>query len=452
MRIRGYTLIDIQSWDKESGIVELDYDKMNCIIAPSETGKSVVIKILKEMCFPGNWGYTRRSLIRRGAECGQAVFFMEDDTAVIFKIWVSKVSYTLYDKTAENQMRVWEITNPAGAEIPPIIADHMGLIVDREGKTVINVLDKDMVTPFVNAPNELNQRILSVVTEVPELEARRKVLNDWKGQIEEVEKILKGKLHAVEKAYNEAPSIDVLKFEFTKKRAESLLDFMQILDLLLYDVNPDRFPEKPEEVYCPDLDSLIDAMNSVTGIEPDYDDLLSLNKPEEVIFNENLDPLMGCLSSIDDLSMVFNELLTTIKPEKVMFNSDVGVILECLDCITSVGKATKELCNTLDNSIKRVIEPASSIPAIDALSKDVYYIISTLATLCNLKEPKRSFDINRATTYVSLSKVIDKLDLDGFEVALNNLDEANSNLVKIETELESIRKELGVCPTCGKPW
>lgn len=452
MRIRGYTLIDIQSWDDKSGIVELDYDSMNCIIAPSETGKSVVIKILKEMCFPGNWGYTRRSLIRRGATCGQAVFFMEDDTAVIFKLWVGMVSYTLYDKNADNPMRVWEVKNPTGSEIPYEIANHMGLIVDREGKTVINVLDKDMVTPFVNAPNELNQRVLSVVTEVPELEARRKVLDEWRGQLEEVEKVLKGKLHSVEKAYNDAPSIDVLRYKFTKQRAESLLDFIKVLDLLLYDVNPDKFPDKPEEVYCPDLDSLIGFIDSFEIMLPHYEELLLLNEPNRVFFNTNLDNLMDYLKAVDELSLFYNELLTTVRPHKVTFNKSVDLIIDLMNDVVDIGKTIKEFCVLINKCVKPIDEPNDVVILIDSYCRGVWVLISTLNSLYNLKKPKEPFDNTRVSKCVDLITMIERLDLNSFEKALNDLNDNNSLVKTTEKELEALRKELGVCPTCGKPW
>ena len=93
MKIVKIQLTNIQSWDSDSPILELSPDAMNVIVAPSETGKSVLIKTIKEMCFANNWGYTHEGLIRRGCKSGKAMFIFENGDAVMFEILPKTQNY-----------------------------------------------------------------------------------------------------------------------------------------------------------------------------------------------------------------------------------------------------------------------------------------------------------------------------------------------------------------------
>ena len=450
MRIIAYQLIDFQSWDESVGVIELELDKMNTIIAPSETGKSVIIKVLKEMCFSGVWGYTPRSLIRRNAPCGQAVFYLENNTIVVYKLFLNKIAY--YIINGNDKPIVWEYGTTTGVEIPDAVANLMGLIIDRQAKTVINILDKDMMTPFINAPEELNNRILAVVTEVPEIEKRREVLKEWQQQLEETEKTIRNKLRNVSDEYNRAPVINTLNYELLKERAEKLLHFVEYLDVLVNDSELEIYPTKPKDVCCPDLTQTILFLDDVSNVYDYYDDLTELVEPDEVDFVPNLDSLLPIITDIENLIIDYDELLSVNEPSEVLFDESVGSIVSVLDSVVSIGTTLNEFISCINDEPIVVNEPNNVSLTIDSILDSISYVIINCNRLQTDIEPSQPFNDKRVRGINNFLKVIESFKLNDLESTLESLDFCNNEIEGLEKELDSIRKELGVCPVCGKPW
>ena len=414
MKILGYYLMNIQSWDDSQQFIQLAYDKMNTIIAPSETGKSVVVKILKEMCFPGRWGYTRESLIRRGCEFGTAVFIMEDTSQVVFSFNKSVVLYSIID--TDGNRKNFTINSPDGSQIPYEVADYMGLVIDSKARTVINVLDKDMQTPFINAPEELNARIISVVTQVPEMEKRREVLDSWKEMMTSAKKTLERELKDAKRRYEEAPYVNVDVYKRKLEYAKALRDVDTALDsCFFFDGHFDE--EEPVLVECPNLDALIECINISEDVSEFEESIVLKEKPEILSWDFELyDAVTGFMAVVEDC-----------------------------------GKSLRELISVYSKEPIRVNQPSESIDSIIDIGRKVMFCIKPLSEICNLKKPHVIQIDGSCESVIDALNVIDSINLDEIK---SLLDKYNRLLVvndKIHDELEKVKRQVKVCPLCGKP-
>ena len=341
MKIKGYLLKDIQSWDDKSGAVSPATDRMNVIIAPSETGKSVVIKVLKEMCFSGQWGYTWSSLIKRGASFGVAVFILEDDTMVCYYIMPFMVKYVLI--YPDGNRRIWESKEQNNTEIPEEIAQKMGLIVDRDAKTVINVLDKDMVTPFVTASQEMNARIAKVITAVPEMEKRINTLKEWKYYLDSALVNVKVDYNSSKLGYDRLPSIDVLGLKSKLNKMKILRDFILPVESIVKYFSDKEIPIEPEVVKLPEcIEDFLSVMNSINEYCKIADIVKTMVKPKEVVFNE--ESIGTLITAIKGISELGNQLVVVSKEQKPIEKVnpiDVKEIVDLIKLVTDYGLLLK---------------------------------------------------------------------------------------------------------------
>lgn len=178
LKIKSFRLVNIQSWDNNTPTIEFSEDK-NIIIANSETGKSVLFKVLKQMCFTV-WGYKNSDLIRQGASKGLAVFDLINGNRVVFELLPNTQNYYLCFIAPDGSKRRKDfIMGTKSVEIPEEVANQMGFLLDRKSKTIINVLDRDMLMPLVTTSPATSGRILSAVTENPELESMMDTAKSW---------------------------------------------------------------------------------------------------------------------------------------------------------------------------------------------------------------------------------------------------------------------------------
>ena len=82
----------------------------------------------------------------------------------------------------------------------------------------------------------------------------------------------------------------------------------------------------------------------------------------------------------------------------------------------------------------------------------ISYVIINCNRLQTDIEPSQPFNDKRVRGINNFLKVIESFKLNDLESTLESLDFCNNEIEGLEKELDSIRKELGVCPVCGKPW
>ena len=418
MKIKGYKLYNIQSWDDKSSVVNLSENTMNCIIAPSETGKSVIIKMLKEMCFPGNWGYTRESLLRRGADYGYAMFFLEDDTVVTFRIDKSNYSYMVFYKGNQEDYKCWSYKPNDNPVIPDEVATLMGLVIDKSAKTVINVLDKTMPVPFVTASPELNARLMSTVTNVPELDARRRVLEEWDSQLKMSFSCCKRIFKIKKDDYEKAPVIDVFQWRQKKYLLETLRTLAKPCQELFSISHDMQCLVKPEPVQFTDLDTCFILLKELEQLTIADNVLNSLKKPEECkelntnLFDELVD-ISKCVDSLVNTIDAIEHLVKPVEVQSVELDKEFIVLNKLFDLLK------------LGLGIKTVIKSKPECIEDISINDKVFEVLALLEQLMNI------------------SNTISEL--------AGAISETKTSIIIIEESIKSIETELKVCPLCGKP-
>lgn len=194
--ILWYSLMNLQSWDKHSGRVDLRSDIPNVIIGDNEIGKSVLIKVITHVCLPKvETEWTRESLIRRDCDAGVAVLKLSNDNLLIFELHRKYLVYRL--RYPDGQELTWRQES-----MPEEIRGELNFYIDEENGVVLNILHKDMPVPFINTSPETNAAILKFVTAVPEVSASIEFMDQAMKEIAQAISRLKPAVKALQANYD----------------------------------------------------------------------------------------------------------------------------------------------------------------------------------------------------------------------------------------------------------
>lgn len=465
MKIKRYLLKNFQSWGEHSSEIALSPDTVNVFIAPSETGKSVVIKILKEMSFGFNWGYTPRGLIRRGCTQATAIFELANDNLIIFELTLKNRTYKLCSKQSDGTLstKSWTFDHiNKNIEIPEEIETEFGLLIDRKAKTILNVLDKDMPKPFSNASPELNARVLAAVTEDFETEKRRNNLLNLESQLKETEKIIKYLKTQAERRYSFAPSVDVSRLQLKITRQEQLLAICEPLELILELTEVDSMLVKPVEVKYIDLKAEIltlEALNAVQDIIDEVTALLSTpldSVPEPSCI---LPTVISSLRTLEALQNNAEYIDTLTEPQEILSApTEVPGIINILSGIDTVTDICKEgiLFQQEFNKLSVIKEPPSITDIVfitkkiqqTTLSMTMFLGTEPLKPVTFPQEVKKIMGVLDSMTCLRAMTEVTSLIKERSRLK----DTLNSTI----DDLRVLEEELGVCPLCkqvlSKEW
>ena len=138
-------MVNIQSWNGNTKIMEFSEDRLNVIIGKNETGKSVLFKVFRQMCFPTFFGRTgRKDLITTGKEVGSLGLILSNGTAITFIIHKSFQIYKMKTKD-DTDYRVWKQDS-----LPEEIRLELGWYIDEENKILLNIVDNEQGLAFVD--------------------------------------------------------------------------------------------------------------------------------------------------------------------------------------------------------------------------------------------------------------------------------------------------------------
>lgn len=409
MKIKEIRLLDIQSWNAESPTLKLSNECTNVIIAPSETGKSVLIKVLKEMCFPFKWGYAREGLIRRGCQKGMALFKLENNDTVVFEMYLKTQNYYLVHQNAEEQLenKMWG----GESEIPAELEDLMGLIIDRKAKTVINVIDKTMPMPLINTDPKLSGRIVATVTEDKNLEAIKSNITNWLEELRPLKSALSGRMEAHKRVYDNAPSIDVNALKKQQYITQIYLNLFDQLEPAMYDMKSLRQVKKPDKVEDLEIDECMQALNLSEKLFSSFkrlNDLIENHKTMQTYSEDDLRVMIYHTKIIHFLDSL-KQLQNLEQPKHYEDLSYITQSLKCKVILMKIVKLSKELENK-----PTVIQDNDNIHTIIKLKQ-----INLLKSLRELEQLK------------------------------DTLNQTITKRKNAEVALREFENEAGICPLCG---
>ncbi len=412
-------LINFQSWVDKSGDMNFTPDVLNVIKGRNETGKSVLFKVIYEMCFNGY--HDIKCLIRRGFDQALAYFEYSDGNTVLFHVFRNGGRVYYLQGPDDEQPRQWQQN-----DIPDEIVDAMGLIISRENQIILNVLDKDVPMPFVKTDPKYNASVLKSILEPEELTRYFERSKEYVKRIQD----------AI--AYNSQRA----NFWNTKQSALSFVDVNQL---------------KVDQIL---LDSRTRALESCIKVYNRSADIVNLDESKPVFkeyplasIGQQLDVLQRLLSVMTSLTFMQSVFVEQPAPPRYtntdmdMFNS----MLECTYQLLEINHDTQVISQLeepeqivipkeLDQNFKladSLLNLQRDIVAITAIEEPVVPNIPE-----GLHEEFETLRIAHEVFY-NLSLVFDRTQ---------KLNACTNIYNKVCNDLARMESVMTICPTCGRPF
>lgn len=144
-------------------------DTLNVLVANNSVGKSVFFKMLSITACPENYdSEDRYNLIQWGKPFAQILFSFSDGMYAATRVMKDRVLF--YFSEDGNQFQAY-------AKAPDIMLQHLGLLVDRSGSFLANLIDSDHAMLLVNSNEKSNHNLLKMITENETLNDFQELLN-----------------------------------------------------------------------------------------------------------------------------------------------------------------------------------------------------------------------------------------------------------------------------------
>ncbi len=176
-KISKVEMCNIQSW--KHVVFNLE-EGINVFKARNETGKSVLFKVFRTMCFPKFYG--RKVIIRRGCDQGKLILTMFNGSVIEFNVYLTSQTYTLHK---DGSTQSWKQDF-----LPEEIREELNWFVDKDSLILLNLIDLEMSLPFITSSSKFNAQVLKFIVEHPELEEMAHRNSDLMGELEEYTSIV----------------------------------------------------------------------------------------------------------------------------------------------------------------------------------------------------------------------------------------------------------------------
>lgn len=332
---------NIQSWGEEGNVLEFEYTKVNVIIARNETGKSVMMKVFRQMCFPSFFGRSgRKDLIKRNCEFGQMDILTVDGHYITFVMFDTAQKYIL--KYPDGQVQEW-VQN----ELPEPIRLILGWYIDVEHQILLNIIDHEISMPLVETEKSFNAKVLRFVVEHQQLEENVVQLKSWS---EELKELIEAENRTVD---NLTSKIDMIP----KKDLSELHDKLEITRL---------------------YDKVFKSIQYVSTAVNDYNIQVPNIETKELLSKEDsveLETIMEQIKVIDTLTENFNNHQTLTEPQfkeidEKTYNQLKETDIELHGLLLSVAELYNHNLNkptvpTIDEKIHDVMKTRQSLFILD---------------------------------------------------------------------------------------
>lgn len=229
--IKTIQLVNCQSW--RNGSFTLSPDKINVIIAKNDTGKSVLMKMLKISVSPKFYSpKKRKKLIRWGAQDARAYYqFTDGALAVVIVQQNAKVLYGFKEPNA---------TKLAMSYDPPVrLVDELGMMVNSDGTFIANIIDTDQNLMLVDSDSKATCEFISMLCNNATLDEYKETLKMWQKDASDSLSTAEMHLTTSQYEYQKTEYVDVEKEEeklnkmqIVKEVLVKLIDGARILNRL----------------------------------------------------------------------------------------------------------------------------------------------------------------------------------------------------------------------------
>lgn len=301
--LKSIELINIQSWGDNPKIkIDFDSDKLNVIKGRNETGKSVMFKVFRQMCFSNFLGKNgRRTLISRGKDRGLAIISLADGTVIRFEIYPT---YQIYRMSELDKDEVsWKQET-----LPEEIRSKLGWYVDVENNILLNLIDTEMSMPLVSSSANFNANVLKFIVEDADLE--RSILNytDWLGRIENILSIEEDTINTYQIKNSTLRYVDVDKMEDKLRRCKEIEVSLEGLEKINNELHNMNTVIRPTFNYCEEerVESILSIVSLLDTVDKELNNVLNMEKPKVKVIEE--DKIENIIKVREDAALVMNYL------------------------------------------------------------------------------------------------------------------------------------------------
>lgn len=318
--LKAIRLIDIQS--HKDVMIKLS-PGLNVFSGKSNSGKSIIFKVMRKMVMPNFWGVGANSqLIRQGCECGVVIFLMSDNKMIKFVIHPTYQTFSLIENKVV--VKSWQ------GEMPDELKEYLGWYVDSENKYLLNLIDQQIQLPFVDSSDTFNESVLRCVTQHEDLDNSKINLKESVDIIRDRISKCRVREDVLLSALSVSLVVDIDVLESKVDRMDLLISALSKVEDIV-GLNIQEF-KKPEEVYIDsDLEHVVSAYLKSETISDRYTELLSLEKPEDVIIHNDLGVVVDCIKSISVINNELGKLRSLDKPEVVFVDDKLSSVVDLVN-------------------------------------------------------------------------------------------------------------------------
>lgn len=349
-------LINCQSWADTT--VYLSPDKLNIVRAPNNTGKSVLMKMLKISTSPKFFkAKKRKKLIRWGAEQAMALYSFTDGAQAAVVVRPTTVIYMF----RENENEPWSQSLDPTARF----LDELGMLVSSDGSFIANIIDTDQNLLLVDSDSKSTFDFMQML-------CNNASLDEILLRAKEEQKSMNDKVYKIEDTLEQL-NIQLQSVQYTDvELAERQLDTLTSAKNVMYSLigvayNLQRIYEALDEK---DYNLLFLCVTTLQTIES-----LNLRKLSIRGYDESKESALATLEKLESI-----EVRKLLKPKEPTGIELVNVLsaLEQIDVNTALelGKPIGcEYCDVLEKleSIKLnnllIRRAPKSIATVDVLEK-----------------------------------------------------------------------------------
>lgn len=321
--IKAILMQNIQSWkgDEDKQMLVFDEDKLNVIIGRNESGKSVLAKVFRQMCFANFYGTKgRRSLLRRGCSQGLVTFRLYNGTVIHF---ILAPTYQMYKMKREQdtEYMTWRQNN-----LPEEIREELGWFIDTENNILLNLIDGEQYMPFIDSPHRFNAGVLKFITEDPDLET---VIYNTRESIQTLEVLAVQELQTLNSVKNRESMLRFIDTDTIQSRINKREKIIEVFNPIyssmceLAELRNHKAPSKPTALNNDKvLTVLIPQFTTVSESTQALKQHLSIPKPKPFHNPPNLTTVISSFKEVRALADQTSDSLSITINRKDFSQSD----------------------------------------------------------------------------------------------------------------------------------
>lgn len=217
--IRQIRMKNCQSW--EDITFDLSTDRLNVIVAENDTGKSVLFKMLKILASPKYYSRDdRKNLIRFGCEYAMVAVALDSGNVIVAFVWPNYVTYQylLADGTK------YSLTEPTQEML-----NELGLLVGKDNKFIVNIIDADQDLLLVNSNLASNFALIRLIVMNDDLDNIQEKIAALQSEFSDYYVRVADQKNILERQIGGMDYYDIPKMEDSLKKAEVAYSTLKLL-------------------------------------------------------------------------------------------------------------------------------------------------------------------------------------------------------------------------------